>query len=705
MLFVALILLVVDGASGSYGRMYGKGGGSKGGYGKGGGGKGGGGKGGGSGGGGKGEYYKNKYGGGGRGRGGGAGGAFGGDFGDGATGEAAEPAAVANDARLPRSPESSLRSLLLRMDGKPYPAYHDLEQFEWDFGKFTLVVQKAQSDPFAPPTRCHVRVPLAVAGFPPEALTPKVREVALRDLLTRRFHAAAKRAGVDQRASEGGGWHGPKGGELLVDLPSQHVLERSSVVVTGTSGAPSASGGALEARFTVALPARGRSVLGEWAATLLCTTLPALVNEALLFQSCDPEALWLHLRTCEDQEAARGQLAARGLVAFVADGSILPRASGASDLPMPRADAVPFASPPGMRVILPVPNQGELVGMGIPRGVTLICGGGFHGKSTLLEALQLGVYNSVPGDGREGVVTDENSVKVRAEDGRSVSSVDISPFIDHLPFGKRTTCFSTADASGSTSQAAAIIEALEAGASSLLLDEDTSATNFMIRDARMQRLVSADKEPIKPFITRVRSLWHDLGVSTVLVVGGSGDYFDVADTVLMLDEYTTSDVTAKAKALAAEIPGGAPPPAAGGAEAAYRMARPPRRCPSASGLSSGMKTHATRSSVRFGELPELDLSGIEQLVEHSQVRAIAEALPTLASSSMRSGDTPADEVLARLDAAIASGGLDVLHPSWRLGNLAKPRMLEVHAALSRLRGLAVPQTKPPPATGSADTTK
>jgi hypothetical protein len=252
--------------------------------------------------------------------------------------------------------------------------------------------------------------------------------------------------------------------------------------------------------------------------------------------------------------------------------------------------------------------------------------------------------------------------QVRAEDGRAVTCVDISPFIDHLPFGKRTTRFSTEDASGSTSQAAAIIEALEGGAQALLLDEDTSATNFMIRDARMQALVAADREPIRPFITRVRSLWTAAQVSTILVgertaaphritrpcvaaafaeacngvcrgwfdshtmvacllvsawcaVGGSGDYFDVADTVLLLDEYKISDATAQAKAIAQSIAGGAPP------ESKQDRGWPklPKRRVGSSGLEAGMKTAATRSSIRFGEQPELDLSGVEQIVEHSQV--------------------------------------------------------------------------------------
>jgi predicted ABC-class ATPase len=374
--------------------------GGKGGYGKGGGGGKGGGKGGGGGRGnpGKGEYYKNLYGGGGKGRGRGGGGE-GGDSGPSFDEDVS--------GKRSRSTLDSLRATLLRIDGKPYPAYRDVEQTEFDMGRFSVVVQKVQADPFAPPSRCYVRIPLQQAGFPPHCFAPPIREVALRDWLTRRFAAAARKAGVDQRAGEGG-WHGPKGGDLLVDLPGQHVLDRSSVVIDRSN--PSAP--CLEARFTVALPARGRNILGEWASEIFASTIPALVHEALYFASCDKALLDAHLLSVEDQEAARAQLRARGLVAFVADGSLLPRRSGASDLPMDAASAVPFASPPSLRVTLTVPNKGQVAGMGVPRGVTLIVGGGFHGKSTLLEALQVGVYNKVVGDGREGVVTDSDAVKV-----------------------------------------------------------------------------------------------------------------------------------------------------------------------------------------------------------------------------------------------------------------------------------------------------
>ncbi|CAE7711012.1 unnamed protein product, partial [Symbiodinium pilosum] len=271
---------------------------------------------------------------------------------------------------------------------------------------------------------------------------------------------------------------------------------------------------------------------------------------SLFYKSLDTAALKSHIEAVEDQDALRKLLPGMGLVAFVGNGAILPRKSGVDDRPMTKKDSpdlVTFESPASMEVTLSLPHAGDVIGMGIQKGVTLIVGGGFHGKSTLLQALQLGIYNKVPGDGREHVVCDPHAVKIRAEDGRSVKSTDISPFINNLPFGKQTQQFSTGDASGSTSQAANIIEALEIGCSTLLVDEDTCATNFMIRDEKMKALVAPDKEPITAFVCKVRSLLEEHGVSTVLVVGGSGDFFSVADSVIMMDEYVAKDVTKRAR--------------------------------------------------------------------------------------------------------------------------------------------------------------
>ena len=217
-------------------------------------------------------------------------------------------------------------------------------------------------------------------------------------------------------------------------------------------------------------------------------------------------------------------------------------------------DCVAFSSPDSLRVSMELPHKGKITGMGIPAGITLIVGGGYHGKSTLLNALELGIYNHIAGDGREYVITDITAQKLRSEDGRFIKDVDISLFINDLPNKKDTYRFSTEDASGSTSQAAGIVEGMEAGSRVFLLDEDTSATNFMVRDSFMQQVISREKEPITPFLERAEDLFEKAGISTILVAGSSGAFFHIADTVIQMDNYVPVDITRKVKALCASYP-------------------------------------------------------------------------------------------------------------------------------------------------------
>src|SRR5215207_333693 len=412
-----------------------------------------------------------------------------------------------------------LRSTLDRIDRKGYGAYKDL-QGSYDLREFDLFVDRVQRDPFAPPSLVRVRT--KDNRFEPVLFENPVRRVAFEDFLTRQVETALRHAVKGNRGS---------GGRIEIQRASQVVLPRTSVLVESNF---------VEARMGVGLPARGRTVDARAAQTMLLEELPRVVREALTPAGVDPEAAHVHVEVVEDADHLRKRLPALGLVAFVADGATLPRESGASDRPL-REGAVPFESPEEFRVTVELPNRGEVSGMGIPEGVTLVAGGGFHGKSTLLSALSLGVYDHVPGDGRELVVARADAVKIRAEDGRSVAGVDISGMIGELPGGRPTTSFSTTNASGSTSQAANIAEAVEIGTSLLLVDEDTSATNFMIRDERMRELVQ--KEPISPFIDLVRPLRDALGVSTVVVVGGVGDYLDVADQVILMEDYEPRDAT------------------------------------------------------------------------------------------------------------------------------------------------------------------
>lgn len=436
------------------------------------------------------------------------------------------------------------------------------------------------------------------------------------------------------------------------------------------------------------LPARGRRILGRAAAALLGDRVPEVVRRSLFFAALDAATVVRAADVNEDADALRGHLAALGLVAFVADGAVLPRRSGVDPRPLPRG-AVPFESPESLRVSVELPNAGRVTGLGVPAGVTVIVGGGFHGKSTLLRALELGVYNHRPGDGRERVVTDPAAVKIRAEDGRSVAGVDISPFIGDLPGGASTRAFTTADASGSTSQAAAIVEALEAGARVLLVDEDTAATNFMIRDHRMQELIAKDREPITPFVDKVRQLWEERGVSTVLVMGGSGDYFDVADTVVAFEAYRLRDVTPEARAVAARVPTERRPEG-GPAFGAVRERRPlgesldPRRGRRSEDVKSrGVKT------VLFGT-EKIDLAAVEQLVHPGQLRAVGAAL--LHVRRLADGARTVADLLDAVERTVADGGLGALVDR-PVGDLAGFRRFELAAALNRLRTLRVAPTR------------
>lgn len=558
-----------------------------------------------------------------------------------------------------------LRSELRRIDGRGYPAYKDLKGF-WSLPGFELSIDHVQGDPFAAPSRLRVRVPAERAGFRPEDWGTEARSRYLRDLLTRTFGAAC-RASAGRRGSG-------KSGDLQVVPVGQEVLDRTSVLITREG---------VEARFLAGLPAQGRRILGRQAEAMLCDDLPRAVDAALLRGSLDPERLRGWLELADDAAALRAAVAEAGLVAFVADGSVLPRRSGVDDRPL-GGGAVPFASPDSLRMSVDLPHRGTVSGLAIPPGVTVIVGGGYHGKSTLLRAVERGVWDHIPGDGRELVVAARGAVKVRAEDGRSAVGVDISPFIGDLPGGRTTRDFDTEDASGSTSQAASIVEALEVGATALLLDEDTSATNFLIRDARMQQLIASEQEPIRPLLDRVTQLRDDLGVSTVLVVGGSGDWFDVADTVVAMQGFTPWDATAQARAIAADAPTGREVsrlPAM--TRPAGRVFDPGSLDPSKGRRESSIKVLGTRGLL-YGR-DELRLEALEQIVEPAQVRAIGACLEWLRRGPM-DGGTDLPQLLDDLDAQIAAEGLASLlgRPE---GDVAEVRRFEVAAALSRLRSL------------------
>lgn len=576
--------------------------------------------------------------------------------------------------------EEMLARLLRRIDGRGYPAYRELKG-SWRLKDCILEVRHVQGDPFASPSRLAVVLPPAQTCFAADLLASASRRTGLSCYLARHFARAARhpRGGRGGRGRTGTG-HGHSGRIAMTD-PGQAVCANTAVLVGADGG--------VEARFTAGLPAAGRRIRGRDAERMLLHEVPSLAS-LLCAEAHDPNELARHAEANEDADALRDQLPERNLVAFVADGALLPRRSGTDDRPLPAEKAVLFESPSAFRVTLDRPNSGPVSGMGIPPGVTLLVGGGFHGKSTVLDAVARGVYNHRPGDGRECVVTDPSAMKVQAEDGRPVTGVDISPFLGALPDGQDTTRFSTRNASGSTSQASAVIEALEAGSRLLLVDEDTAATNFMIRDRRMQALIEGDDEPITPFIDRVRSLYADAGASTLLVAGGSGDYLDVADCVIGMIRYRPTDLTARAGEVAVAHPTGRQShKSAVRWPARHRSPDPASIRPERGRRARSIKVR-DRHTVDFGT-ERIDLSGVSQIVSEAQTRAVALALAA-SRRFMRPGATVEDSLQA-LERALARDGLDALEPR-RTGDLVAPRMQEVAAALNRLRSLSVRPAAP-----------
>lgn len=428
-----------------------------------------------------------------------------------------------------------LRQQLRSINRKSYPAYKGLKGL-YHFGNYILSIDHVQGDPFASPSHVSIQISHRDAGFPVEYYKDTLTGTTLCDYLTRQFE---KQVSQYSFRAKGSG----KSGLLTVSHCGQEILSRTACEITEKG---------ITARFFVGFPANGRTINATELEKILFDFLPVCIQKSFFYSSLNAKELQNYIELAEDQEFIRQTLPAKNLCAFIADGSILPRESGISSRPMKAS--IPFTSPDSLRISINLPHKGKITGMGIPKGITLIVGGGYHGKSTLLNALELGVYNHIPGDGREYVITDATAVKLRSEDGRFIKDVDISMFINDLPNKKDTRCFSTLDASGSTSQAAGIVESMEAGSHLFLLDEDTSATNFMVRDAFMQQVIQREKEPITPFLERAEDLYKKAGISTILVAGSSGAFFHIADTIIQMDNYVPKDITASVKKLCSQYP-------------------------------------------------------------------------------------------------------------------------------------------------------
>lgn len=563
---------------------------------------------------------------------------------------------------------NELKQLLYEIDRKGYPAYKGTKG-SYRFSNYVLCIEHVQGDPFASPSKLHVQVSGSVAGYDKELFDLPHKKLALEDYLIRRFGKWVEKYSFQAKGSG-------KSGMISVTRCGQEILKRSACEIDEKSGD-------VKVRFEVGFPANGRSIQSKELIKILFEFLPKCVEGALLFKNQDKNAVKKAVDLSEDQYAIRQHMKEQGLIAFVADGAILPRESGISSKPMKQA--VAFRSPDSMRVSMKLPHKGEITGMGIRAGITLIVGGGYHGKSTLLKALEMGVYPHISGDGREYVVTEGEAVKIRAEDGRSIKCTDISMFINHLPNGKDTKQFSTEDASGSTSQAANVIEAMEAGAHTLLIDEDTSATNFMVRDELMQKVIHRDQEPITPFIERMRDLYELHGISTVLVAGSSGAYFETADTVIQMDRYEPKEITAEAKEAASAYPGLSLPEV-------KPVIPEDHRCPKRNQglIHKGRIKIKTlgRDGVSLNR-EEIDFRYVEQLADAEQLTCLGYILRDMETRRM-DGRRNVTELVEHVYRELMRDGFAAICEEGTVpGNLSLPRKQEIYAAFHRYRGLKV----------------
>lgn len=561
-----------------------------------------------------------------------------------------------------------LEKQLMALHRKSYPAYKGL-QGSYRFPKYLLHIDHVQGDPFAAPSKVSVEVDTKAAGFESVLFDTDYKRIALQDFLLREFGRVLREYTFQAQGSG-------KSGVMSVSRCGQEVLNRTALEMNEKR---------ILVRFEVGFPANGRTINAVELKKILFDFIPVSVEKSLYYKNLNADKIKRTICLAEDQHTIRQELKRKGLVAFVANGSILPRESGVSQSPM--KGAVAFQSPKSLEVDLILPHKGKIAGMGIPRGITLIVGGGYHGKSTLLKALELGVYNHIAGDGREYVITDDTAMKIRAEDGRSIFDVDVSRFINHLPNKKDTTHFFTQDASGSTSQAANVVEAIESESKVLLIDEDTSATNFMVRDELMQSVIAKEKEPITPFIEQARALYKQQGISVIMVAGSSGSYFYIADTILQMDNYRTLDITEKVQVILEEhkktistkeitnfgITG----------QAKKRYV----------GIGNIEKKHGQIKIKQHGKdsfsigRETVDLKYVEQLADSEQTTTLSYVLKAVLEQAEKEGKTDLEKAAEDICRLVEKKGLAALcKGSHYPASMAEVRKQEIYACLNRYRG-------------------
>jgi predicted ABC-class ATPase len=563
-------------------------------------------------------------------------------------------------------PADRLRDKLIVSNGKGVQVYRDLTG-AYRFDRYELYLDHVHPDPAAPTCLARIRMDQAEAQVPRPLWEDAACRVAVQDFLARSVRDAVARH-VRTR------WSG-RIVPLTVGAGGQEILPRTACVVGED---------AVEIRLTIALPAEGRKILAKPAQALLFEDLPAVVGAGLAWGELDGNAGRRHCEAYVDYLALRAALPAHGLVAFVADGSVLAREAAPSGRPMRGGRAASFHAPEGLAVTITLPHRGPVRGLGVRAGVTVIAGGLSSGKSTLLAAIAHGGYAHVPGDGRELVATVSDAVALRADPGRRIERVDVSGFVHALSPGTDVTALVAERATGMLSMAAGVAEALELGTSLLLVDEDDSAIAFLARDPVMLELLPGSEAALSPLVERVRVLWETHGISTIIATGGLGEYLSVADSIIVMDGFHATEATDRARRIAAGRPAAMHRP--------FHLPAP--RCPQPRGVG-GVKGRGLRTELRWPEAlsvgrDTVELGALPLLVDPGQARAAGDAVLYAVERGYVDGRAPVAEIIDRIVADVEAGGLQVLalqpnHPI----EYTLPRRHEIAGVLNRLRSLQV----------------
>lgn len=406
--------------------------------------------------------------------------------------------------------EEVLRKTLKNADGKPFQKYKGIQN-NFVLEDFEIIFDDVQNDRMGH-TAIRVRVPHKKAGFPEDMYDTKLREIALRDLIARRFRESARthaRSPIPKTS----------GGEVFIPRPGQEILERGSVAISPYF---------IEVRFTADLPADGNKVSAV-AMDLLMERIKTIISESLYFSAYKQSKVYNHLQTYENAEFIRENLDSKGIVAFIADGSVLPRRD--DDL-APMVDAKEFVTDPALKVTFDVPYGEPISGMGIPKGFTAVTGASRNGKSALLDAIFAGVYDHIPGDGREYVITSRDAAFIMAEPNRPADSVDISMFVPETPEFDDTSAAKKEFVSSPMSEFVSVSEAVEMGSKLILIDEEYS------NPCVMRKGFLADNEKIIS-LSEMGSSMGRQGISLVMV-SGDESVIRSADNVLVVEGFKVS---------------------------------------------------------------------------------------------------------------------------------------------------------------------